>query len=275
MQVIDVMSMDEIQPLQGIEDVPQSLVLYGQQVRSDAERALGQNDVSVGQETQERRTLGEVQLVAGYAEVRVNVLLRRCQEALEELFQARHTIWKRTLESRQGMPQLRSLMVGREAQAVDVPGVATDGSITAELLDGVFWGKPKGSVETADLNRQRQDFNSFLQTLPALMQVNQSIGAVLQTIPAARSLLKTALKVNRVQDIQSIVGTEANDVFAQMEAQQAMQRDPRMQVLMAVANSAGGGMGAPGGMPGAPGGGMPPQGQEQAPTPMNGPNGVM
>ena len=195
---------------------------------------------------------------------------------LEELFHARHAIWKRVLESRKGMPQLRSLMVGREAQAVEVPGVATDGTITAELLEGVYWGKPKGSVETADLNRQRQDFNSFLQALPALMQVNKSVGMVLQTIPAARSLLKTALKVNRVQDIQSIVGTEANDVFAQMEAQQEMQRDPRMQLLMAVANGAGGGMGAPGGMPGMPGGAMPAQpGAEQAPTPMNGPNGVM
>lgn len=270
--VIDVRTMDEIRPMQGIEDVPQSLIVHANRIRQDAERALGQNDVSVGQETQERRTLGEVQLVAGYAEVRVNVLLRRCQEALEELFQARHTIWKRTLETRKGLPSMRSLVIGREADGLDISGLATDGTITAELLDGVFWGKPKGSVETADLNRQRQDFNSMLQVLAPLMQINPAIGAIFKTIPAARSLVKTMLKVNRVQDIQSILGTEANDVFAQMEAQQQIQRDPRMQVLMAVAN----------GMGGAPQQGMPGMGGPEAsadataaPSPMNGANGVM
>ena len=270
--VIDVRSMDEIKMLQGVEDVPNSLVLWRQQVRQDAERALGQNDVSVGQETQERRTLGEVQLVAGYAEVRVNVLLRRCQEALEELFQARHTIWKRVLETRKGMPTLRAMVIGREANGPEVSGLATDGTMTAELLDGIFWGKPKGSVETADLNRQRQDFNSFLTTLPALMQINRSIGAIFQTMPAARSLVKTALKVNRVQDVQSILGSEADDVFAQMQAQQQMMSDPRMQILMQVAQASGGAVPGAGGP--APAGGPP--NQEPAPaSPMNGPNGVM
>jgi hypothetical protein len=238
--VLDVKDMDELRLLQGIEDVPPSLMAWRQSVRQDAERALGQNDVSVGQETQERRTLGEVQLVAGYAEVRVNVILRRCQEALEELFQARHTIWKRTLQSRSGSPTLRSMVLGKDAMGIDVSGLATDGTITAEMLDGIFWGKPKGSVETADLNRQRQDFNSFLQALAPLLQLNPQIRAVFSTIPAARSLIKTALKVNRVQDVQSILGSEANDVFAQIEAQQRMQSDPRMQMLTMLMQAAGG-----------------------------------
>lgn len=249
--MITVRDMNEVVPMQGIEDVPQSLVAYRQYVRQDAERALGQNDVSIGQETQERRTLGEVQLVAGYAEVRTNVLLRRCQEALEELFQARHTIWKRTLESRGTSPRLRSLMIGKQADGIDVSGLATDGTITAELLEGIFWGKPKGSVETADLNRQRQDFNSLLQTVAVLMKVNPTIGMIFQTIPAARSLVKTALKVNRVPDVQSILGPESADVFSQIEAKQQMERDPRMQVLMGIANASGAPM-----MPGMGGGGM-------------------
>jgi hypothetical protein len=242
--VIDVRDMDELQPMQGITDVPASIMQWRQYTRNDAERAIGQNDVSVGQETQERRTLGEVQLIAGYAEVRMNVIIRRVQESLEELFLARHEIWKRTLQMRDRLPQMRALVVGSSATGVDTSGLAMDGTVTADLLDGIFWGKPKGSVETADLNRQRSDFNQMLQVLPALMQINPMIGAIFQTLPAAKSLVKTMLKVNRVQDVQSFLGSEAQGVFEQMAQQQQMTQDPRMQLLMAMVGGAGGQAGA-------------------------------
>jgi len=154
---------------------------------------------------------------------------------------------------------MRALTIGSSADGIEVAGVATDGSITPELLDGIFWGKPRGSVETADLNRQRQDFNSFLRVLAPLMQINPTLGAIFQTMPAAKALIKTALKVNRVQDIQSFIGPEANGVFEQMQ----MMQDPRMKLLMAAA----GGMASPQPqMPGM-GGAMPNEGapQEQSP----------
>jgi hypothetical protein len=257
-QVIDVRSMDEVQEMK-IDDIPVSLIQWKSDIRSDAERLVGQNEIAQGQQTEERRTLGEVQLQAGYAEVRMNVIIRRMQEALEELFQVRHAIWRRTLQTRsRHAPLMRALTIGTSADGLDVAGVATDGTITPELLDGIFWGKPRGSVETADLNRQRADFNSFLQVLAPLLTINPTLRMIFQTMPAAKALIKTALKVNRIQDVQSFIGPESNGVFEQLQ----MMQDPRMQLLMAAA----GGMASPqapipdgaGGPPGAPEGSRPP-----------------
>jgi hypothetical protein len=257
--VIDVRDMSEVQEMR-LDEIPASLIQWKSDVRADGERLMGLNDIAQGQQTEERRTLGEVQLQASYAEVRMNVLIRRCQEALEELFQVRHAIWRRVMKTRsQSAPMMRALTIGSSADGIDVAGVATDGSITAELLDGIFWGKPRGSVETADLNRQRADFNSFLQVLAPLMQINPTLGAIFQTMPAAKALIKTALKVNRIQDVQSFIGPESNGVFEQLQ----MMQDPRMKLLMAAA----GGMASPqpqlpGGMGGAP---QPEQGAEPPP----------
>jgi hypothetical protein len=253
--VITVRDMREVEPFQGITSQLGNLSQERQANRGDADRLIGQNDVAQGQISEEKRTLGEVQLVAGYAEVRTNVIVKRMQESLEELFQARHTIWKRTLANNPKLPIQRAMVIGRNAMGVDTTGLAQDAQISADMLEGIFWGKPRGSVETADLNRQRQDFNSFLATLPALAQMNPAIGMVLGTMPAAKSLLETAMKVNRVQDRQSILGSEAQNVFDTMQQQQEIQNDPRMQLLMAMAGG--------GGQPGM--GGMPPQGEPAAP----------
>ena len=273
--VIDVRDMNEVQPMQGIEDVPNSVMAWGAEIRGDADRLIGQNDTALGVDTQEQRTLGEVQLRAGYAEVRINVIVKRMQEALEELGQARHTIWKRALAANPDLPMQRAMAIGREAGGIDVAGFPEDHRVTAQLLEGTFWFKPRGSVETADLNRQRADFNAFLQTLPALMQLNPAIAAIFQTMPAAKALVETAIKLNRIQDRQSFLGSEADGVFEAMQRQQEQQRqeqqamqDPRMRMLMTMAGAAGGppaGMDPAGGMP-APGG---------APAPSGIPEGVM
>lgn len=248
-RVLDVHDMNEIKMLQGIEDVPVSVMQWKQDVRVDGDRLLGTNDTALGQDTQEQKTLGEVQLRAGYSEVRMNVILRRFSEAMEEVWQARHTIWKRTLANRDKLPVTRALTIGRMADGIEVSGLAADGTVTADLLDGVFWGKPKGSVETADLNRIRQDTIGLLQSLPGVFQVNPMMAQLFQTIPAAKSLTKQILRVFRWPDTQSIIGPESKGVFEQMEMQQqmaAMQADPRMQVLQSLMGASDG---AP--MPGA------------------------
>ncbi len=248
--VIDVRDMQELGEFK-IDDVPASILQWKSDVRADAERLVGQNEIAQGQQTEERRTLGEVQLQASYAEVRMNVLIRRFQEMLEELFQVRHLIWQRTIAGGTlTAARSRAMVIGTPADGVQVQGLGSDGTISAELLDGVFWGKPRGSVETADLNRQRADFNSFLGILPALAQMNPMIQQLFATGPAAKSLIKTAMKVNRVQDVQSIIGPEANGVFEQMQQAQ----DPRLQLLKALASA------APPMSGGSPeGGGMPPE----------------
>jgi hypothetical protein len=259
--VLDVRNMDEVQPMQGIDDVPQSVMLWRQHIRDDADRLIGQNDVAMGADTEERRTATEVTTRAGYAEVRMNIIVKRMQESLEELGQARHTIWKRALSANPNLPMQRAMVIGRDVPGIEADAYPEDNTITAQMLDGTFWFKPRGSVETADLNRQRADFNSFLQTLPALMQMNPAVAMVMSTIPAAKSLMEHALKVNRVPDRQSFLGSEATNVFdvmqqqqEQAQMQQQMLQDPRMQIMQA---ALGGGQ-----APALPMGGQPQQPQQ-------------
>ena len=262
--VITVRSKDEIWPLQGIDDVPQSIYQWGNELRSDADRLVGQNDTSLGVDTEEHKTLGEVQLRAGYSEVRINVIVKRMQESLEELGLVRHEIWKRTLRANANLPPQRAMVIGLSAAGIEAPGYPDDVRVTADLLDGIYWFKPRGSVETADLNRQKQDLVGLLQTLGPLTQMNPAFGAVLSTIPAAKSIMEQVIRVFRFPDRQSLLGAESNNVFdlmmQQQQQQQEMQQmmlDPRMQVVMAMA-----GGGAPGGMgqPQLPAG-QPPQAQ--------------
>lgn len=244
--VIDVRDMNEIRMLQGIEDVPQSIQVERRATRDDADRLIGQNDVSIGAETSTDRTLGEVQLRAGYAEVRINVLVKRMQEALEELGQVRHTIWLNTLRNNPTLPPQRAMVIGQTAAGISVPGYPPDIRVTAEILDGVYWFKPRGSVETADLNRQQQWTIQLLQTLGPLAQMNPAIGMILQTIPAAKSIMEQVIRVFRWPDRQSLLGDEAGGVFEQIQAQQEQQRmqqqamlDPRMQFIMGLAGGGG------------------------------------
>ncbi len=266
--VIDVRDMDEVQAMQGIEDVPASIQYERSAVRADADRLVGQNDTSIGTQTDESRTLGEVQLRAGYAEVRINLITKRMQEPMEELFLARHVIWKRTLQSNQGLGMQRAMVVGRGAQGVDANGVSQDTTITAEMLEGIYWGKPRGSVENADLQRAQGNFIGLMQSLAQLMPVFPMMGMVMNTPPATKAVIEEMLRVFRWPDKQSFLGAQGAGVFEAMQQQheqqmamQQIQSDPRMQVLLAAAGG------------GAPTGDGGPMAAPQPPT-ATGPTGV-
>lgn len=264
--VIDVRDPQELTQMQ-LRDVPQSINVWKQDVRMDADRLVGQNDTSLGVDSGEDNTLGEERLRAGYAEVRVNLLIKRLKEPMEELWLARNNIWKKTLaDQRSGTTQLvQRVMVGLQANGLDVSGVA-DGSFGPEMLDGPLWGKPKGSVETADRQRQRADFNWLLQALPAALQVWPMLQILLNTPQAAKAVLERLLQVNNWPDKQAFLGSEAQQMMQQQFQQQQLLQDPRMQLAMAMAGAGPGGQGAPQ-AGGAPMGGAPPQ--------QNAPPGVM
>jgi hypothetical protein len=172
--VIDVRDMGEIQPLE-FGDVPNSINLWKQDVRTDMERAIGLNDVALGTQSSESRTLGEIRLAAGYSEVRVKAIISAIQETLEELGLARHEIWKRVLAGMpEGVPAPQSLMQGLDARGYDSSHLQ-DSRITAEMLDGIFWFKPRGSVETANIEQAGNDFFSFLNVLPKIAAVSPSL----------------------------------------------------------------------------------------------------
>jgi hypothetical protein len=261
--VIDVRDMNEIQPME-MPDVPNSITQWKQDIRADADRLIGQNDTSLGTQTEEHRTLGEVQLRAGYAEVRTDLIVKRFKEPLEELGQARHNIYKRQLAGRaQGLPMPQSMVFGLEARGIDVQSLSTDGRITADMLEGQFWFKPRGSVESADRNRQKSDFNQLMQALPGLMQANTMIAAIFQSQPAAKSIVEQMLRVYNWPDKQAFLGSEAQGLMGQ----QAQMQSPQMQVLMQMAQM-GGGAGT------GPSGGALPPGESPAPPAQN-PMGIM
>jgi hypothetical protein len=268
--VIQVRDMRELEQMP-LQDVPQSINVWKQDIRADADRQLGLNDTSLAQESKGDNTLGEVRLRAGYAEIRMDLVIKRMKEPLEELWQARHNIYLRQLRSQAEGPMMpQSMLIGLEARGVDTTGIV-DGRITVDMLEGQFWAKPKGSVESADLNAQMGYFNQGMVALANLSKVNQTIGMLLSSPPAAKAILEQWARVFRWQDKQAFLGSEAQSMITMQQQQQQMMADPRMKLMLAMAQGAGGPGGPPGGPPGGGPGGMPsPEAGGAPPGPMPG-----
>lgn len=204
--VIDVRTMDEVQFMDVPPSATSALNDWEQTVLDGTERTIGMTDIASGVEPNESRTLGERRMTTGFSQVRVDLPIKRLQEANEDLWQIRHTIWKRTLAQQgEGVDIPQRAMYGLEQRGVDIQPIE-GGKFTADLLDGKFRGKPFGSVETADPMRQRGDYNELLAVLPALMQTNPMIAQMLMTPEAGRALLERALDVHGVKDKQPFLG---------------------------------------------------------------------
>jgi len=267
-QVITVRDMREVEQMQ-VSDVPQSINQWKSDVRMDADRIVGQNDTSLGQETGKDATLGEVRIRAGYAEVRMDLIVKRLKEPMEELGQARHNIYLRQLREQNGKPAGQGLIIGLEARGVDVSGIV-DGRITPDMIEGQFWFKPKGSIESADLNAQMGYTNQLLVALANLSKVNPMIGMLLSSPQAAKSILEQLLRVYRWPDKQVFLGSDAQGMIQQRIQQQEMMQDPKMQILMAMAGGQGGQ-----GMPQGGGGPMPSPEAGAAPPGPQAPGGMV
>ena len=250
--VIDVRNMNEVEQME-LSDVPASFSAWRQSIRSDADRLAGQNDTSLGQQSGGDATLGEVRLKAGYVEVRIDLVVKRLKEPLEELGQVRHAIWKRVLRDRKdGMPVPHSMAMGLEARGIDMQGLSNDGRITAEMLDGQFWFKPRGSVESADLNARMGYFSQFMIALANMAKVNPMVASLMATMPFAKSMIEEAMRVYRWQDKQALLGAEAQGFMQQQAQQMQMQQNPQYQFLQQMLESAGGPQGMSAGEPPAP-----------------------
>ncbi len=255
--VIDVRSMNEIQPV-SVPDVPQSVFTHLQMQERDAERLAGINDVASGQVAQQDRTLGEVNMATEQSFVRMDLIVHRAQEAMEDLAQIRHAIWKRALaETEGGVLAPQSLMVGMEGRGVPLE---QDGKITAEMLEGSYRFKPHGSVETADKTKQRHDFVQAIQFLPALLQSFPILIPLFQTPQAARAIARSFLHLFHMGSQQAFLGSASQDQMGGMPGMPGM---PGMEML-GLPSMLGGPMGPPaggvGGLggPPSPGGPMPP-----------------
>jgi hypothetical protein len=203
--VITVRDMREIEPFT-MPDVPASLMQRESTMERTAERLAGVNDIAAGQTvSQGDKTLGEVQMATEQSFVRMDLVIRRFQEAMEDICQIRHAIWKRVLaEQPEGIDVPQSVLVGLESQGLDVPG----GKMTAAQLEGQFRFKPRGSVETADPRAMRTDFVQMMQAFPPFMQtvmmISQTFGP-----QAARSMLDQFVRVFRIQNRAAFIGQAA------------------------------------------------------------------
>jgi hypothetical protein len=224
--VIDVRDMDELQPMQGVADVPASVMAWRQHIRDDADRLIGQNDVSLGVGTQDAQkpTATQVNATAGYAEVRMNLIVQApaANRWKNSFAGAAHDL-EAHLGRQPDLPVQRAMVIGRTSPGID-RRVSGGQPVTAQMLEGTYWFKPHGSVETADLNRQKQDFNGLLQALPAVMQMNPAVAQILSTLPAAKGLVEQMLRVYRWPDRQSFLGSEADGVFDRCNSSRSRRR---------------------------------------------------
>ena len=243
--VIDVRDPREIEPLV-IPDLSQPALAHIQMMERTAERLAGINDIASGQVAAETRTLGEVQMATEQSFVRMDLIVRRFQEAMEDLAQIRHAIWKRVLAEQEDGEELpQSVVQNLEGRGVSIDQYMPDGKVTATLLEGAFKFKPHGSVQTADPARRRQDFTQALQMLPGMMQMFPLPGS--NPILMARAMWREFLALYHIEGKQAFLGSPAQDLDMTMKAQ-----------VMGLINS----LPQPGGVPGAPppGGPMPPMG---------------
>src|SRR3990167_8905536 len=201
--VIDVRDMNEVQPMQ-MPDFASNFAQNREQENVRAsERIIGVNDVALGQTTQGTNTLGEVNVATEQSFVRMDDVIKAIQEPLEDLGQIRQAIWIRALQANQGMTAPQYLFEGLEERGGD-PSKSDDGTVTPEMLEGTFRFKPRGSTENADITRQRQDYISFLNVIPIMLQVwpamAQTIG---MNVEAAKSALEQGLRLFRIPDKQA------------------------------------------------------------------------
>jgi hypothetical protein len=200
-QRIPVRDMDEIKQLE-VRDVPSSVIEALRMVLQAAERLSGQNDTTTGVLTQQDRTLGEVQLSTQQSFVRIDEVVKNFQEGMEDLFDLQLLIWRNKLENEpEALPgELLQIMSERN---INVP----DGTITADMLRGVFRGKPHDSVENADYSRMRVDFSGMLTALNQLAMTVPALAQHLNTPPVVRSILSQLARIYRWPDRANLVGT--------------------------------------------------------------------
>lgn len=264
--VITVRDPREITQVQ-IADVPASVFANIDRCERTAERLAGVNDIASGQVSQESRTLGEIQMATEQSFVRMDLIVRRFQESMEDLAQIRHAIWKRALaEQQDGVQAPDSLMVGMEGRGIAIDRFLPNGKITAALLDGAFRFRPYGSVQTADPQKRRADVMGLIQSIPLILRTFPMMAPTLLTPRAGRALYRELLQAFNVRNPNAFLGSVAQDMQATMQLN-AMPMPPAIPIPPPMMGAPGAPTMAPGGLPG-PLTGPPAAGAPMAPGPM-------
>jgi len=213
--VIDVRDMREVEPVV-TPDLSAPVLQHIQMMERTAERLAGINDVASGQVASENRTLGEVQMATEQSFVRMDLIVKRFQEAMEDVAQIRHAIWKRTLaENPEGEDAPQALLQNLEGRGVSIDQFLPEKKVTAVLLDGAFRFKPYGSVQNADPNQRRNKFVGLTQALQGVAAIMPGILQTFQAPQAQRQMLRLLLNAFEVKNVQPFLGSPSQDLAAQ------------------------------------------------------------
>jgi hypothetical protein len=248
--IITVNDPNDVSPMQ-VPDVPGSMMSREGSIIQAGERLSGLNDVSLGATPDASRTLGEVQMVTEQSFVRIEESIRNMQETLEELFKCRHELWRRAADEAPMEPSTRFIM-DLAARGISLP----EGGIDGAVLAGQFHGKPRGSVESADRNKQRGNFNGFMSVIGGFAQMNPGLQQTLASPDVLVPLFEQALRLfdvpNRSQFMRAMRQWQVQDALAKQQAAMMPPPPPGMPP--------GGPQAAPAGPGGPPPPGGPPQG---------------
>lgn len=201
-RTITVNRQDDIQELD-IADVPAGIVEQERSIIQAKERVGMLSDATIGVLADEKRTLGENRLVQGGSGTRVSTVIGRLHDALAAVFELTHAIWLETLEADpKGVEAPQRVIDQLSSQKMDLKG----GRFTLENLKGEFAFEPYGSIDTANPERQRGDFNNWLTALTNLAKVFPAMQAIFMSPDAAKAILEEGMRVYQVRDREPFLG---------------------------------------------------------------------
>lgn len=202
-QVIRVTDMKGIEPFP-FEDISPGAFDRERTCVTDAQRLIGLNDIALGQQSRASRTLGENEMASRESFTRTDDPIGNLQEALEELGALIYAIELKTLEQmEQGMDAPASTV--DRLQQRGGAYAEFDGTFTADMIRGKFRFKPRGSVESADPNRRRQQFAQGLGALEAWAKFNPSIAERLRSPEFADALMQMWVTEYKPRDVQAFL----------------------------------------------------------------------
>jgi len=198
-EVIPVRDINEIKQLE-VADVPNSVLMAMKEVVSAKERLSGMNDTTTGQLADANRTLGEVRLVTQQSWIRIDEVVKNLQQGIEDLFHILNTIWKNKLAD-SPEPWPGDMLVSMQNRSIDLGD-----RVTADVLEGAFRGKPRGSVEASDFSQMRADMVQLITAITQLSQGVPALQAQLNNPQTIRSILTQLARVYRWPDRANLVG---------------------------------------------------------------------
>jgi hypothetical protein len=150
-RTIHVSNMNAVMPFE-FEGISPQAMQKEQQCVSDAQRIIGLNDIAIGQVSEKSRTLGENEMATRESFTRTDDPIGNIQEAFEEVGDVIHAIEVMTLKGMEDGIEAPAGLADRMSQRK--AGKGFTGTFTADMLDGTFRFKPRGSVDSADPNKR-------------------------------------------------------------------------------------------------------------------------